>query len=127
LYRKVAARHRLTIEWIVEPNVELLMQLLAQRGLSFELAVGLQDGDMAFIAFDGFQALIFPFEKTCDLVERLVDAIVSGESRLVTYRPLGLVVRRELEMREGESWRTVYTEYALPLPFGRGELPFLQY
>ena len=54
LLRDFAARHSFTIERINNPNLELLMRLPRQPGLSFELVLGLQNGDEVNIGFEGF-------------------------------------------------------------------------
>src|SRR5262249_50018746 len=107
LFRDFARRHSFTIERINQPNVELLMKVPQQEGLSFELTLGLQNGDELNIGFDGFWSHFFPYEGARHLVESALDGIASGECRLAIHRQFGSVIRRVLEQRSNGSWRAI--------------------
>jgi hypothetical protein len=117
LFRDFAKRHSLTIERVDEPNVELLMRVPPQPGLSFELLLGLQNRDELNIGFEGFWSYIFPFEQKRDLVASLLEGIVTGECRLAIHRQFGLVVRRVMERRTNDTWKPVYRALGFGIPF----------
>jgi hypothetical protein len=118
LFRDFAARHELTIEQINEPNVELLMRLPAQRGLSFELTLGLQNTDELNVGFEGFWSYFFPFAQKHELVKDVLEGLMSGKCRLAVHRQFGVVVERTLEQRSNGSWTTLYTaRSSFQLPF----------
>jgi hypothetical protein len=120
LFRDFARRHSFAIETVDEPNMELLMRIPQQPGLSFELTLGLQNKDEVNIGFEKFWSFFFPYEDARQLVSELLDAIVAGDCRLATHEQLGWVVKRELEQRSVGNWRTVYTAYSLfKIPFLR--------
>ncbi|MFN0137441.1 MAG: hypothetical protein ACKVS9_15160 [Phycisphaerae bacterium] len=119
LFRNFARRHSFSIEKVNDPEVELLMRVPAQPGLSFELTLGLQNGDELNIGFEEFWSYFFPFdEKTRRTVVDALDALVAGECRLAIHTQLGRVVKHVLERRHDGRWRSVYTAIAsFQLPF----------
>lgn len=125
LFRAFAARNSLSIRKIDEPNVELLMELPQQPGLTFDLSVGLQNGDELNVGFAGFWSYFFPFEQKCDLVSALLDEIVSGDCRLAVHRQFGFVVKRLLERRLGEAWQPVYSALGFAVPLIGAEVTYL--
>jgi hypothetical protein len=117
LFRDFASRHSLTIEKVDNPNVELLMRLPRQRGLSFELTLGLQNRDELNIGFEGFWSHFFPYAEKIGIVRSILEGITSGDCRLATHRQFGRVVKRVLEQRFDPSWREMYTAIShLQLP-----------
>ncbi len=118
LFRDFARRHSLTIEKAAPDNIELLMRVPRQRGLSFELTLGLQNGDQLNIGVGEFWSHFFPFEKVRPLVSSVLDGLVTGDCRLVTHTRRGRVIKRVLEQRAHGTWRAIYTAYAaIDLPF----------
>ena len=112
LFRDFANRHSLAIEKVDNPNVELLMRLPRQMGLSFELTLGLQNRDELNVGFEGFWSYFFPYEEKLVVVRSLLEAIASGNCRLATHRQFGRVVKRVLEQCFDQSWREMYTAFA---------------
>ena len=119
LFRNFAARHAFTIEKLDEPHVELQMRVPEQPGLSFELTLGLQNGDELNIGFEGFWSYFFPFEKRAAQVDRILDGIVTGECRLAIRRQFGRIVKHVLEQRNNGRWEVAYTalDTLLYIPF----------
>lgn len=118
LFRAFASRHSLMIERIDEPNIELLMRVPRQSGLSFDLMLGLQNLDELNIGFEKFWSYFFPFPEVHKLVVNVLDDIVSGRCRLATYKQLGGVVKRALEQHSNGTWNTIYTTSSRPkIPF----------
>jgi hypothetical protein len=113
LFRAFASRHSLTIEKVDNPNIELLMRLPRQEGLSFELTLGLQNRDELNIGFEGFWSYFFPYEAKVEVVRNLLEGIASGNCRLATHRQFGRVVKRVLEQRFDQSWCEMYTASSL--------------
>jgi hypothetical protein len=118
LFRAFAARHSLVIKKIESRDIELLMSVPEQSGLSFELTLGLQNKDELNIGFEGFWSYFFPFEKTRDLVDSALDGIVSGRCRLAIHDQFGRAVKRVLEQYAGGSWIEIYGAYSfIKVPF----------
>lgn len=118
LFRAFAARHALAIEKLDEPNVELLMRIPAQRGLDFELTLGLQNNAEINVGFEEFWSYFFPFEKQRRNVEKALDGLMSGDTRLATHRQFGWVVKRVLEVNDSGTWKPIYHAYAVvQVPF----------
>ncbi|HEX9809024.1 MAG TPA: hypothetical protein VGC25_05405, partial [Alphaproteobacteria bacterium] len=126
LFREFAARHSFEIEKLDEPNVELMMRLPPQEGLSFELTLGLQNKDELTIEFAGFSSFFFPFEETRAVVEKALGAIASGNARLAIHRQLGIVITRALEYHTNGDWQVIYTAYSwFRLPFIGAKVSYL--
>jgi hypothetical protein len=118
LFRDFARRHSFAIEKVDEPNVELLMRVPPQPGLSFELTLGLQNSDELNVGFGGFWSYFFPYESKRQLVSDTLDAFVVGDCRLAIHAQLGGVVRRVLEQRFSGAWQPIYTACTrLQVPF----------
>ena len=118
LFQAFASRHSFIIERIDEPNIELLMRVPRQSGLSFELTLGLQNLDEINIGIEKFWSYFFPFPEVHRLVANILDDLVSGSCRLATYRQFGGVVKRTLEQHSKGTWSTIYTAPSRPkIPF----------
>jgi len=127
LFRSFATRHSLVIEKLDEPNVELLMRISAQRGLDFELTLGLQNTDELNIGFEKFWSYFFPFEKQRHNVEQALDGLMSGDTRLATHRQFGWVVKRVLEVCNGGTWKPIYHAYSVvQVPFIGTSISYLK-
>lgn len=120
LFRDLARRHSLAIEKVDEPNVELLMRVPPQPGLSFELTLGLHNGDELNIGIGEFWSEFFPYQNKRQLVSDALDALVAGDCRLAIHTQLGGVVKRVLEQRVNGVWQPIYTAFA------RIQIPFLR-
>jgi hypothetical protein len=126
LFRDFARRHSFAIERVNEPNVELLMRLPKQQGLSFELMLGLQNADELNIGFEEFWSYFFPFEEKRRIVESALDCIAFGECRLAIYRQFSGIFKRELEQRSNGSWHTIYAAWSgWKLPFVRTQVSYI--
>jgi hypothetical protein len=126
LFRDFAARHSFTIEKITQRNVELLMRLPRQQGLSFELTLGLQNSDELNIGFEGFWSYFFPFAEKRHVVESALEGIALGKCRLAIHRQFGGVVKRVLEQRSNGSWDRIYTAVSrFQVPFVRTRVSYL--
>jgi hypothetical protein len=125
LFTDFADRHGLSIRPIDEPNMDLLMEVPAQKGLAFTLTLGLQDTDRLNIGFEGLWAHFFPFSPKQDLVRALLDGIVDGSCRLAIHRQFGIVTNRVLERRVDGAWQTVYTAFGLAIPFVRAQVTYI--
>jgi hypothetical protein len=119
LFRDFARRHDFLIEKVDEPNIELLMRLPRQSGLSFELTLGLQNHDELNIGFNEFWSYFFPYERKRQLVSNALDALVVGDCRLAIHTQFGGVVKRVLEQRFNGVWQPIY------IAFARIQVPFL--
>ncbi len=112
LFRDFARRHSFAIEKVDEPQVELLMRVPPQPGLSFELMLGLQNSDELNIGFEEFWSYFFPYETKRQIVSDALDALAAGDCRLAIHTQLGGVVKRVLEQRSNGQWQPIYTAFA---------------
>ncbi len=119
LFRDFAWRHSFAIEKLDGAPVELLMRVPRQPGMSFELMLGLQNGDEVNIGFEEFWSYFFPFENKRQVVSDALDGLAAGDCRLAIHTQLGGVVRRVLELRSNGTWQPVYSA------FERIQVPFL--
>lgn len=120
LFRDFARRHSFAIEREDEPNMELLMCVPQQPGLSFELTLGLQNNDELNVGFEEFWSYYFPYERVNQTVSDVLDAIATGECRLATHTRGSRVIKRVLEQRSNGKWQRIYTAYS------RFQIPFLR-
>lgn len=119
LFRNFADRHNLTIERVLEPNVELLLRIPRQPGLSFDLTLCAQNEDEINIGFEGFWSYFFPFEKVSQIVSGTLDDLVTGDCRLAIHTQFGRATKRVLERRTTTDWQPIHTQ---KLGFG---VPFI--
>lgn len=120
LFREFAARHDLTIEKIDEPNVELLMRVPQQKGLSFEITLCCQNCDELNIGVAEFWSTFFPFEKVKQRVEAALDGLVLGECSVLTTWRSGRYVGGKLQRKADAGWETITIHVAgLRVPFLR--------
>jgi len=112
LFRDFALRHSLIIEKVDDPNVELLMRVPPQPGLSLELTLGLQNDDELNVGFCEFWSYFFPYESKRQVVSDALDALVVGDGRLAVHTQLGRVVKHVLEQRIDGTWQQIYTAFA---------------
>jgi len=117
LFRGFAKRHSLSIERINQPNIELLMRVPQQPGLSFELTLGLQNQDELNIGFANFWSYFFPYESKQQIVSDALDALATGDCRLAIHTQFGRVVKRVLERRSNAHWQSIYTASMVRIPF----------
>jgi len=111
LFLEFADKHHLMIEKITQDNIELMMSVPKQNGLSFELTPGLQNYDEINIGFNEFWSYIFPFGEKQAFVSRVLDDLVVGNARLALYRQFGRVVYQDLEQVVEGNWSRVYREH----------------
>ena len=113
LFARFAEKHRL--KYAVEPDapVELLWTFPIQGRLSMPVTLGLQNGDELNFGVADFWSSFFPFEEIVAQFERVLDAWVAGDARIVFVRLGG----RALQLRDGGVWRTIYrANCLLPVP-----------
>jgi hypothetical protein len=126
LFRRFAERHSLTIEKVGGAPFELSMRLPPQERLSFELTLGLQNVDELNIGVEDFWSHFFPFERSLEVVDAILDDLVAGGCRIATHRHVGVVVRRVLERRENGRWRPVCNHPScLRLPLVKTRISYL--
>lgn len=125
LFRSFAAKHGLRIEKEEQSEIELLMTVPRQEGLSFELNLGLQNSDEINIGFNEFWSYIFPYPIVKSRVETVLDGIVTGDARLVTKSQFGRTISRTLEYLEDGDWIAGYKQISgLAIPFMKGRIEY---
>ena len=111
LFRRFALKHGLKYEVVPDAPIEVFWEFPAQDALSRAITLGLQDDALTF-GVEGFWSF-FPFESAACLYERVLDAWVEGNARIVLVRLGG----RALQLSETGGWRTVYrANCILPVP-----------
>ncbi len=111
LFVDFSDKHNLVIEKTVQNNIELLMTVSRQKGLSFDLTLGLQNDDEINIGFCDFWSYFFPFKEQRIFVAALLDDLAVGNARLAVYKQFGRVVHRDLEQITAGNWKRVYREH----------------
>lgn len=119
MFRDFAVRHRLAIEKIDQPNVELLMRVPRQECLSFEITLCCQNCDELNMGVAEFWSTFFPFEKVRSTVEIALDGLVSGEYSILTTWRSGRYVGGKLQRMAQDGWQTVASHAVLKIPFVR--------
>jgi len=103
LFARFASKHGLIYE--VETGMPMVCWTFpAQPKLSMPLTLGLQNNDELNFGVWDFWSYFFPFEKIEQEFERILDAWVAGDGRVLVLRGRA----RLLQVRERENWKTVY-------------------
>jgi len=113
LFARFAERHRLAYN--VEPNapIEVLWEFPKQHGLLFPITLGLQNGDELNFGVADFWSNFFPFDESVITFERVLDAWVVGDARIVHVALGG----RVLQLLDSEQSKTIYrANCLLPVP-----------
>ena len=102
------------------PQLELVMDIPSQRGLSLDIHLNLQNEDELHLSVGSFWNSWFPCTKT-EIVELYIDAItglISGRFRILEHLRGKRAVRAELQVFESGHWETVsnWSTWALPWP-----------
>jgi hypothetical protein len=84
----------------------------AQNRLYHPLTLGLQNLDELNFGVSDFWSYFFPFDRAIAEFERLLDAWVSGQARILVTGRRGRVLQR----LDGDEWTTVYQAGRI-LPF----------
>ena len=108
LFRAVAKRHSLEIVKSNQSNIELLMTVPKQSGLSFDLTLGLQNLDELNIGIGRFWSYFFPYQSKANEVDFILDGIVYGACRLRKLKQFGKIRRQYLEVKREEKWEAAY-------------------
>jgi hypothetical protein len=111
LFRSFAERHKFEIRRIEEPQMDLLLEVPSQPGLSFDIQLGLQNYDEINVGVGPFWSYFFPFDKVKGTVSEALDGLVSGECRIAIHRQWGQVARCVLERRQSGAFRPIYKDY----------------
>jgi hypothetical protein len=121
-----ADRHSLTISKVEQENVELLMVVVVQDRLSFELVLGLQNGDEINIGIGKFWSHFFPFTAELESVSKLLDGLVTGKTRLVTHRQFSRVAFRDMEILSEGIWTRGYRHICgVKIPFVSTQVSYM--
>lgn len=124
LLSTVAGRHGLHCELDDEGGpVEVACTYPKQPGLDFDLSFWLF-GDEFGCSGGQWSATIFPAdgEREWELIERLVDGLVTGQVRIALFRSLGRSKPywTEVQLHDGSRWKSVSTGVGCALiPFVR--------
>jgi hypothetical protein len=114
LFARFAERHGLAYRVETDAPIEVCWTFPAQDKLSLPVTLGLQNGDELNLGVSDFWSYFFPFEKVAVEFERIMDAWVEGDARIVLKGRKS----RLLQLREPDGWRSVYRA-GWPLPFSR--------
>jgi len=104
------------------PHVEALLEIPAQRGLSFPVSINLQNRDELHLNASSFWYAWFPCRKqeVCDHFVEAVCGLLSGIYRVVEYRRRDIALKAHLERRVGSSWECVkwWSRPHIPISWG---------
>lgn len=113
LFARFAERHRLVYSVAPDAPIEVLWEFPEQHGLSLHITLGLQNGDELNFGVADFWSYFFPFEESVLNFERVLDAWVLGNARIVHVALGG----RALQLMDGDRWKTIYrANCILPVP-----------
>lgn len=116
-FQDFAERRGLSYHFTDHTELDVCMTIPVQPGLSFEITLALQNRDEINIGFCDFWSFIYPFPTVTPKVNALLDGLIDGSCRLRTRSQMGRVLKRDLEMMEGECWEVVYREHcAIGIP-----------
>ena len=103
-----------------ERGVDLELVIPEQPGLSFEVALNLQNIDELHLNAPGLWVEWFPCTKP-EVLTRYVEAVcglLSGSSRILQHHRKGRLVKSYLQRPIGESWETIASYFpGISLPF----------
>lgn len=118
LFTDFAKRHSLNIIKEDSDEMEVLFIVPIQDRISFELVLGLQNGDEINIGINEFWSYFFPFASVETHVARILNGLATGDIRMATYRQLGRDISRDLEELTTGVWTRVYRDvcgFKMPL------------
>jgi hypothetical protein len=101
--------------------VDLAMWIPAQDGLTFAMALNLQNGDELYITTENFNCSWFPCTRP-DVSNRYCEAVLgllSGRYRILEHFRRRRVAKAELQRPKGTGWETVATSGIMLLPWLR--------
>ena len=104
LFERFASKHGLIYEVETGVPMEVCWTFPPQPKLSMPLTLGLQNYDELNFGVWDFWSYFFPFEQVSEKFERVLDAWVAGDARVLVLRGRA----RLLQVRECENWKTVY-------------------
>jgi hypothetical protein len=104
LFNRFANKHGLIYEVETGVPMDVCWKFPAQPKLSMPLTLGLQNSDELNFGVWDLWSYFFPFEKVSQNFERILDAWVAGDARVLVLRGRA----RLLQVRERENWKTVY-------------------
>jgi hypothetical protein len=110
-----AAFPSLTMELQLEPpNVDLNMDVREQPGLTFAVNLNLQ-GDELHLSAGSFWLEWFPCTDPAIVAyyRGAVTGLLSGEYRILEHYVGTRVVKAQLQLPDGEAWRTIGTSSSL--------------
>jgi hypothetical protein len=125
LFREVIQESGLRHEPDLEAPVEVLWHLPVQEKLSVEMYLGLQNADELNLGVGPFWSCFFPFESVQENFRRLALGFIHGHCRVAEWKRFGVLCKRTLEEPDANTWRTAYTEYLVPIPFGRSHPTYI--
>ncbi|MBN2971182.1 hypothetical protein JW805_04030 [Roseomonas aeriglobus] len=112
LFSRLAKQHALSYEVNIDSPFEALWTFPNQRNLLMPVTLGSRSDELSFGVAD-FWSDLFPFEEAAPLLERIFEAWMRGDARVVKV-PLG---GRALQLRDGDKWVTTYrANCLLPVP-----------
>lgn len=113
---------------LTHPQVDLIMDILYQPGLKFDMSINLQ-GDELHLNAGHFWLEWFPCYES-DIAKAFVEAVqglLSGQYRIIEHYRGKRAVKAELQRPKEGSWETIGTWSRLHFPFlGRHTTQVLQ-
>lgn len=103
LFARIAERRGLRFEIDQKAPVEVLWRFPKQEQLSVPIVLALQNNDELNFGVADFWSYLFPFPQVADRFEKLVEAWISGDARIIT-RLWG----RSLQLRVESGWQSEY-------------------
>lgn len=113
LFARFAERHRLVHSVKPDAPIDVLWEFPEQDALSLSITLGLQNGNELNFGVSDFWSYFFPFETKAATFERVLEAWIAGDARVVRVALGG----RALQLLEHGQWKTMYrANCLLPIP-----------
>ena len=104
------------------PQVEVMLEIPAQSGLTFPISINLQNVDELHLNTGSFWCEWFPCQKqeVCDRFAEAVCGLLSGTYRVVEYWRFGSALKAHLQKPDGDGWECVKwcSQWHIPASWG---------
>jgi hypothetical protein len=123
LFRQFAQRHSLQIEKFEHEPTDLMMEVPAQLGLSFQITLCLSDDELSIGAGEHWGSWYLADNNVDERMKRfsrIADGLIDGNCRVIEYWQFGRPKKTVIEERFGDQWNPISTRYStFLLPFFR--------
>ena len=103
------------------PHLDVNMDIPKQPGLAFDVNLNFQNSDELHLSAGHFWLEWFPCgdDKVVKAYREAVCGVLSGTFRILEYYRGNKAIKAQLQMPDGEGWKTIGTwaTWSLPIPW----------